>query len=388
MPSPAAAAGDPAVRLRGVTKRFAGAASAAVEGLELDVPRGSVVALIGPSGCGKTTTLRMINRLLDPTAGVVEVDGVDVSTVDPIALRLGIGYVIQAVGLFPHRTIRDNIAVVPRALGWGRHEIAARVEELVDLVGLAPELLDRYPDELSGGQQQRVGVARALAADPPILLMDEPFGAVDPVVRARLQVELVTLQARLQRTIVLVTHDLDEAVAVADRVALLDVGGRLAQMGSPEELLRAPSEPFVVEFLGGERALRRLALQRVGDLVPPRGPVVDRRDDADALRTVLGTAPDWIGVVDDGRFLGWVSAATAAAVAVPAQLTPEVAGTRIARDASVRASLDALLTDLTAAVVVEDDAGRFVGTLRLDDVRARLGGGAADGLGAGAATPP
>jgi osmoprotectant transport system ATP-binding protein len=309
MPSPAAAAEDPAVRLRGVTKHFPGAEAPAVEGLDLDVPRGSILALIGPSGCGKTTTLRMINRLVDPTAGTVEVDGVDVATVDPITLRLGIGYVIQAVGLFPHRTIRDNIAVVPRALGWGRADIAARVEELVDLVGLAPELLDRYPDELSGGQQQRVGVARALAADPPILLMDEPFGAVDPVVRARLQAELVMLQARLQRTIVLVTHDLDEAVAVADRVALLDVGGRLAQEGSPEHVLRAPSEPFVVEFLGGERALRRLALQRVGDLVTPRGPVVDRGDDAGALTAVLGTAPDWVGVVGDGRFLGWVSGA-------------------------------------------------------------------------------
>jgi osmoprotectant transport system ATP-binding protein len=380
MPSGHATAGSsardvPAVALRGVTKWFPGGDSAAVEGLDLDVARGAILALIGPSGCGKTTTLRMMNRLLDPTDGIVEVDGIDVATVDPIALRLGIGYVIQAVGLFPHRTIRDNIAVVPRALGWSRRDITARVDELVDLVGLAPDLLERYPDELSGGQQQRVGVARALAADPPILLMDEPFGAVDPVVRTRLQSELVALQARLQRTIVLVTHDLDEAVAVADRVALLDVGGRLAQVGSPEELLRTPAEPFVVEFLGGERALRRLSLQRIGDLPMTRGPVVDRRDSAASLADVLASSPGWVGVVQDDHFVGWVPAAEVASFEVPGALRPELPGTRIGRDASLRAALDALLTDPTSTVVVEDDGGRFLGTLRLDDVRRVLSDG-------------
>lgn len=372
MPSRSVDRGAVAVRLRGVTKRFPGAISAAVDGLDLDIQRGSIVALIGPSGCGKTTILRMINRLVDPSAGIVEVDGVDVATVDPITLRLGIGYVIQAVGLFPHRSVRDNIAVVPRTLGWGRAEVAERVDELVELVGLTPELLDRYPDELSGGQQQRVGVARALAADPPILLMDEPFGAVDPVVRARLQAELIALQARLQRTIVLVTHDLDEAVAVADRVVLLDVGGRLVQEGSPDELLRAPAEPFVSEFLGGERALRRLTLQRIGGLAIVRGPVVDRRDAAGTLATLLAAGPRWVGVVEDARFLGWVRSTAAAAAGAPSRLEPEVRGERLPRDASVRAALDALLTDVTKTVVVEDGEGRFIGTLRLDDVRAAL----------------
>jgi len=251
----------PAVRLRDVVKRFAGAAEAAVDGLSLDIPRGAIVALIGPSGCGKTTTLRMINRLIEPTSGRVEVEGRDTATVDPIELRLGIGYVIQAVGLFPHRTIAENIAVVPKALGWDRTRITRRVDELAELVGLEAEQLARFPDELSGGQQQRVGVARALAADPPILLMDEPFGAVDPVVRNRLQDELLALQSRLHKTIVLVTHDLDEALTVGDRVALLDRGGRLAQYAAPDELLRDPSEPFVTEFLGADRSLRRLALR-------------------------------------------------------------------------------------------------------------------------------
>lgn len=239
----------PAVRLRDVVKRFPGAADAAVDGLSLDIPRGAIVALIGPSGCGKTTTLRMINRLIEPTSGRVEVEGHDTATTDPIELRLGIGYVIQAVGLFPHRTIAENIAIVPKALGWDRSRITRRVSELAELVGLEPEQLTRFPDELSGGQQQRVGVARALAADPPILLMDEPFGAVDPVVRSRLQHELLALQARLHKTIVLVTHDLDEALTVGDRVALLDRGGRLAQYAAPDDLLREPSEPFVTEFL-------------------------------------------------------------------------------------------------------------------------------------------
>jgi osmoprotectant transport system ATP-binding protein len=216
-------ASGPAVHLLGVSKRFPGAVEPAVEDLTLAVPRGSVVALIGPSGCGKTTSLRMINRLVDPTSGHVEVEGRDTRELDPIALRLGIGYVIQAVGLFPHRTIADNIAVVPRALGWDRGRVRRRVAELAELVGARAGAAAPLPRRAVGRQQQRVGVARALAADPPILLMDEPFGAVDPVVRARLQQELLELQARVHKTIVLVTHDLDEALTVADRVALLDV---------------------------------------------------------------------------------------------------------------------------------------------------------------------
>jgi osmoprotectant transport system ATP-binding protein len=305
-----------AIVLEAVTKRFAGAPSDAVQGLSLEVPTGAIVVLIGPSGCGKTTTLRMINRLLEPTAGRILIDGRDSTTIDPISLRLGIGYVIQAVGLFPHRTVADNIGVVPRALRWDRARTRRRVHELAELVGLDRELLDRYPDELSGGQQQRVGVARALAADPPVLLMDEPFGAVDPVVRARLQQELLELQARARRTIVLVTHDLDEAVTLGDRIALLDVGGRLAQYATPDELLHRPAEPFVVDFLGAEPALRRLGIRRVGDLVldplPDHVPTASRVISPDdslraALDVLLGADAPITIVVEDGVPLGAVS---------------------------------------------------------------------------------
>ena len=362
----------PAVRLADVEKSFPGAAEPAVRSLSLDVTAGEVVALIGPSGCGKTTTLRMINRLVEPTAGRIEVGGRDTRHLDPIALRLGIGYVIQAVGLFPHRTIADNIAVVPRALGWDRGRIRARVRELADLVGLEADQLTRYPDELSGGQQQRVGVARALAADPPLLLMDEPFGAVDPVVRARLQRELLDLQARLHKTIVLVTHDLDEALSVADRVALLDRGGRLAQYAAPDELLRAPSEPFVTEFLGADRSLRRLALRDVGSLPLDQGPVVERGASSDAAAAALARwGGEWLGVVERDRFLGWMRAEAlrpgepvdAAQLEAPAAL--------VAPADSLRSAMDRIMTGRTGVAVVVD-AGRFLGLVTLETIRRAL----------------
>jgi osmoprotectant transport system ATP-binding protein len=360
------------VRLRAVSKHFEGAAAPAVEGLSLDIPAGQVVALIGPSGCGKTTTLRMINRLVEPSSGVVEVEGRDTRSLDPIALRLGIGYVIQAVGLFPHRTIADNIAVVPRALGWDRGRIRARVAELAALVGLEDEQLERFPDELSGGQQQRVGVARALAADPPILLMDEPFGAVDPVVRARLQQELLELQSRLHKTIVLVTHDLDEALTVADRVALLDTGGRLAQYAAPDELLRAPSEPFVTEFLGADRSLRRLALRRVGSLRIDHGPVVELGSPTGDAHAVLAQdGGEWLGVVDRGRFLGWMPAGMLEGPVVARAETLAAPAALIAPTDTLRAAMDRIMTGRTGVAVVVDD-GRFVGVVTLETIRRAL----------------
>src|SRR5690606_36821459 len=248
--------------------------------LTLDVPHGQIVALVGPSGCGKTTTLKMINRLIEPTDGTIEVLGADQRATPAHELRRRIGYVIQHVGLLPHRSVRRNIAVVPELLGWDSERIGVRVTEMVDLVGLERELLDRYPGELSGGQQQRVGVARALAADPPILLMDQPFSAVDPIVRERLGDELLALQAKLHKTIVFVTHDVDEAIRLGDRVAVLQVGGVLAQYDTPSELLRAPASEFVATFLGRERGLRRLSLMTVADVEPQRGPVVERTDTA------------------------------------------------------------------------------------------------------------
>lgn len=361
-----------AVRLVDVRKTFPGAEEAAVERLSLDVPRGSVVALIGPSGCGKTTSLRMINRLIEPTSGHVEVEGRDTRTIDPIALRLGIGYVIQAVGLFPHRTIADNIAVVPRALGWDRSRIATRVAELAELVGLETEQLTRFPDELSGGQQQRVGVARALAADPPLLLMDEPFGAVDPVVRGRLQQELLDLQARLHKTIVLVTHDLDEALLVADRVALLDRGGRLAQYAEPDRLLQDPAEAFVTEFLGEDRSLRRLALRRVAELTLQSGPVVaGGTTRADARAVLAREGGEWLGLTDDGRFLGWVPRAALAGEGPVPETDLEAPAALVSGQDTLRAAMDRIMTARTAVAIVVD-GDRFRGVVTLEAIRRAL----------------
>ena len=297
-----------------VTKRFG--TRDAVGDLSLEIADGEIVMLVGPSGCGKTTTMRMINRLIEPTSGVIRVDGRETRTMDVTALRRSIGYVIQQVGLFPHRTVAENVATVPRLLGWDRRRTAARVEELLDLVGLPPaEYADRLPSELSGGQRQRVGVARALGADPPVLLMDEPFGAIDPVTRVRLQEELLRLQTVVRKTIVFVTHDIDEAVRLGDRVALLDVGGRLAQYDTPERLLAAPAEPFVEDFLGGGRLVRRLALVPLREvtLAPPNGqrPGVTVSIDGtlrDALDAVLRAADGAAAVVDGDRTVGIVTA--------------------------------------------------------------------------------
>ncbi|WP_284704751.1 ABC transporter ATP-binding protein [Nocardioides bruguierae] len=250
----------PMIRLRGLGKRYDDG-TVAVHDLDLDVPRGSLTVLVGPSGCGKSTTLKMINRLIEPTHGTIEIDGRDVTGLDATELRRGIGYVIQAVGLFPHQRITENVMTVPLLLGESKKVARERAEHLLELVGLDPAAQGRrFPHQLSGGQRQRVGVARALAADPPVLLMDEPFGAVDPVVRVRLQEEFGRLQRELGKTVVLVTHDIDEAIAMGDRVAVFAEGGRLAQHGSPAEVLAHPADAFVADFVGAERGLRRLSV--------------------------------------------------------------------------------------------------------------------------------
>jgi osmoprotectant transport system ATP-binding protein len=272
------------IALEGIRKQYPDG-TVAVGALDLEVPAGELVVLIGPSGCGKSTVLRMINRLVEPTAGRILLDGSDVTHADPVQLRRKIGYVIQNVGLFPHQTVRANVGTVPRLLGWSRSRIAARCDELLDLVGLEPQRFGRrYPHELSGGQRQRVGVARALAADPVLLLMDEPFSAVDPIVRARLQEEFLRLQAAVRKTIVLVTHDLDEAVRLGDRIAVLSDGGKLEQYAPPAELLGAPATDFVREFVGADRGIRRLAVTPITDelLQPPSD--VDQAADLPALR--------------------------------------------------------------------------------------------------------
>ena len=257
------------IRLVALVKRFAGTMRPAIDHLDLAVAAGEVCVLIGPSGCGKTTTMRMINRLLEPDAGRIEVGGRDVTHMDPVALRRGIGYVIQQVGLFPHMTIAGNVATVPRLLGWDDARIARRVDDLLELVGMDPAAFrGRHPRELSGGQRQRVGVARALAADPPVLLMDEPFGAIDPINRARLQDEFLKIQRQLKKTVVFVTHDIDEAIKVGDRIALMR-DGRLVQHAAPAEILARPADAFVEDFVGADRALKRLSLVRCGALAQP-----------------------------------------------------------------------------------------------------------------------
>ncbi len=311
------------IAVKGLTKRFAGEARPAVDALSLDVPSGDICVLIGPSGCGKTTTMRMVNRMIEPDAGAIEVAGRDVTHVDPIELRRSIGYVIQQIGLFPHMTIADNVATVPRLLGWNSAKIAARVDELLDLVGLdAQAYRDRFPRELSGGQRQRVGVARALAADPPVMLMDEPFGAIDPITRAKLQDEFLRIQQRLKKTIVFVTHDIDEAIRMGDRIAILR-NGRLVQYDTPEAILAHPADTFVEEFVGSDRVLKRLSLLACG---------------AYAER-------------------GVVPASTVA---------------RVGARATLRDALTVLLVNGIETVVVADDAGTVVGVLSLARIRSAI----------------
>jgi osmoprotectant transport system ATP-binding protein len=254
------------IRLEHVCKRYPGGRSSAVSDLSLTIEAGELCVLVGPSGCGKTTTLRMINRLIPLDSGEIVIDGRSIRSLAPTELRRGIGYVIQEGGLFPHMTVTGNIATVPRLLGWSRREIADRVSELVELVGLERSMSKRYPAELSGGQRQRVGLARALAADPPLLLMDEPFNALDPVVRERLQDELLRLHRELAKTIVFVTHDVDEAMKMGDRIAILQQGGVLAQYDSPDAVLAGPANELVRQFVGENRGLRRLALHRLDEI--------------------------------------------------------------------------------------------------------------------------
>ena len=302
------------IRLRGVGKTYEDG-TVAVRELDLDVGRGELAVLVGPSGCGKSTTLKMINRLIEPSSGTIEIDGQDVTGVDPVLLRRGIGYVIQQIGLFPHQRVRANVMTVPLLYGESKATARQRADELLDLVGLDPSTYgDRYPHQLSGGQQQRVGVARALAANPPVLLMDEPFGAVDPVVRLRLQDEFLRVQRELGKTVVMVTHDIDEAIKMGDRVAIFEVGGVLGQYGTPLDLLAHPADEFVSDFVGATAGLRRLSVTRVrrdhleplegrtaGELgaTVPLGATLEQ-----ALAVLLRDDKALVGVTEGTQFVG------------------------------------------------------------------------------------
>ncbi len=313
MPSTDASRQAATVELEHVTKvypRTETGTPGAVNDLSLIVPAGRICVLVGPSGCGKTTSLKMVNRLIEPTSGRILIDGVDAATREVTELRRGIGYVIQSTGLFPHQTIGENVAVVPRLLGWDATRQRERTDELLQLIGLDPtRYRDRYPSQLSGGERQRVGVARALAADPPVMLMDEPFGAVDPIVRDRLQNEFLRLQEGLAKTILFVTHDIDEAIKMGDLVAVMQTGGKLAQFGPPADILADPASDFVARFVGADRGLKRLSLVRVGDL--PANPAVTARpgdDVADARRRLTGSPSPYLLIVDENdRPLGWIA---------------------------------------------------------------------------------
>ncbi len=356
----------PMIRLTDVSKAFRGTDSPAVENLSLSVEEGETVVLVGPSGCGKTTTLKMINRLIEPTSGSIVVAGREITDQPAHELRRSIGYVIQQIGLFPHRTIRQNIATVPALLGWDKQKVAARISELVELVDIEAEMLDRYPSELSGGQRQRIGVARALAADPPVLLMDEPFGAVDPIVRARLQEGLLGLQERLHKTIVLVTHDIDEAILLGDRVAILNVGGHLEQYAPPSEILRSPANSFVSGFLGSDRGIKRLSLIPISDLELDSGPVVGLdASEAEIDRVMAAYDIDWIAVGAADRLDGWATVADVRSAGDLRGVALRPFETRLDIADSLKEALDAVVSSHNSvAAVFRGD--RYLGSRRAE----------------------
>ncbi len=360
---------DTMISFRNVTKRFAGTRAPAVDELSLDIAAGETVVLVGPSGCGKTTTMKMINRLIEPTSGSITVNGRDVLEQDPVLLRRGIGYVIQSIGLMPHRTIGQNIAMVPHLVGWEESRITKRTAELVEMLGLDVEMLPRYPSELSGGQRQRVGVARALAVDPPVMLMDEPFGAVDPIVRERLQDQFREIQNELRKTIVFVTHDIDEAIKMADRIVILNVGGIIEQYASPEEILREPANDFVKKFVGAERGLKRLSLMKVGDIQIEEGPVVSSSASSDdARRAMEKFTYEWVSVVDDGELKGWVDEAMLRGKSSVSEVHPRPFSAYVTKDSTLRHALDSIVTSRTQVAVVATEGQRYAGILSLERI--------------------
>ncbi|MFF3409791.1 ABC transporter ATP-binding protein [Streptomyces sp. NPDC002742] len=356
------------IAIEDVSKRYADG-TVAVDRLSLQIPNHSITVLVGPSGCGKTTTLRMINRMVEPSSGTIRVDGEDIRSKPVNALRRSMGYVIQNAGLFQHRTILDNIATVPRLLGWSKQRARERAAELMERVGLDPAMARRYPYQLSGGQQQRVGVARALAADPPILLMDEPFSAVDPVVRRGLQEELLRIQGELGKAIVFVTHDMDEAITIGDRIAVLRTGGKLAQFATPDEILSSPADPFVEQFLGADRGIRGLSFLSTRDLELDRSRVFPVGSD---WREIAGRDPEGTPVLvtdADGKPLGWTD--PGAWDGDLADLEPYGPSFEVGRD-SLRVALDRAVLSPTGRAVAVDASGQVLGVAGQETVAAAI----------------
>jgi osmoprotectant transport system ATP-binding protein len=368
--------GGARILLDGVTKRYDAQSQPAVDDITMEIPAGEIVMLVGPSGCGKTTTMKMINRLIEPTSGRILIGDEDVTKRDPDQLRRHIGYVIQGAGLFPHLTVGDNIAIVPRLLKWDKKRTAARIDELLDLVSLDPsQYRDRYPRELSGGQQQRIGVARALAADPPVLLMDEPFGAVDPITRQRLQDELLRLQEELRKTIVFVTHDFDEAVKLGDRIAILQTGSKIVQYDSPERILAEPADDFVRGFVGAGAALKQLTLTRVRDVDLHEAAVARvGGDPAAAIAAARALDREHVIVLDDqDRPQRWLSLA---------DLEQADALGNVVRDEDIEVvnvastlndALDVMLTSSHGVVVVTGRRNSYQGVIRVETIMDAMG---------------
>ncbi|MEK6719393.1 MAG: betaine/proline/choline family ABC transporter ATP-binding protein [Chloroflexota bacterium] len=371
------------VEFEHVSKRYPGTqagAGAAVDDLSFIVPAGKICVLVGPSGCGKTTSLKMVNRLIEPTNGRILLDGVDAASRDVTDLRRGIGYVIQQTGLFPHQTIGENVATVPRLLGWTPARRRERAEQLLAVVGLPPATYrDRYPSQLSGGERQRVGVARALAADPPIMLMDEPFGAVDPIVRERLQNEFLRLQEDLAKTILFVTHDIDEAIKMGDLVAVLQLGGKLAQFGTPEEILAAPASDFVARFVGADRGLKRLSLSRVRDLALIPAVTGRTGDDVRTVRDrILADPFHYMLLVDDlNRPVGWVHQEALPADGALVESMTESMSPLLDPRTTLKDALSMLLDADVQAGIVVDAAGAVLGLVTAEMIAERMRSGVA-----------
>ena len=352
------------VRYADVTKRYEGADTDAVSHLDLEIPAGEICVLVGPSGCGKTTAMRMANRTVEMTSGDIFIGDRSVKDGDAAILRREIGYVIQQIGLFPHRTIAQNIGTVPKLLDWPKDRIRERVVTLMELIGLDPEYADRYPSQLSGGQQQRVGVARALAVDPPVMLMDEPFGAIDPINRSRLQNEFLRLQAEIEKTVLFVTHDVDEAIKMGDRIAVLQKGGKVAQYATPTELLMEPASDFVEDFVGADRALKRLALLRISDIDLWEAPVSRAGEPTAPVTEALRSAevPHAVLVDDEQRPLGWLSVKDLDQERVPGVADTDPTPILEARW-TLRDGLANLLASGSQYGVVVDERGRLTGVL-------------------------
>ena len=361
------------IRLENLTKRFPGQHESAVDDLSMEIPEGEIVIFVGPSGCGKTTTMKLINRIIEPTSGRIFLDGEDVTKTNPDQLRRRMGYVIQQIGLFPHVTIANNIATVPRMLGWERERISERVDELLEMVGMDPgDYRDRYPKELSGGQRQRVGVARAMSADPDVMLMDEPFGAIDPITRDRLQNEFLRLQEQIKKTIIFVTHDIDEAIKMGDRIAILREQSHIAQFDTPERILVNPADDFVADFIGRGASLKRLSLSRVRDVELNQWPTTQEGTSHDEVRRLLeGSDKSAVLVLDDQRRpLRWVNAdhlrrAGDGRALSEIGLPPEAV---VQPNATLSDTLNEMITARYSTAIVVDSSHAYQGIVDIDTI--------------------